>query len=138
VPGGEAPIAFGFGLVHGLGFAEVLRELGLSGSELVVGLLGFNLGIELAQLVVVGLLMPSLWLLSRTRVYAPMREFLAAFAFVASLLWMSNRADLTDANPVEPVLDALVSNPLVVAAGLAVVALGTHGVERRRRDAAAG
>jgi len=36
--------AFGFGLVHGLGFASVLRDLGLSGGSLWPSLLGFNLG----------------------------------------------------------------------------------------------
>lgn len=53
-PGGEARIAFGFGLVHGLAFATLLGDLGLSGVALVSSLLGFNLGIEATQLLVVG------------------------------------------------------------------------------------
>jgi hypothetical protein len=42
-----------FGLVHGLGFAGALRELGLSRSSGVVPLLGFNVGVELGQLAAV-------------------------------------------------------------------------------------
>ncbi len=46
-------VVFGFGLLHGLGFAGVLGELGLSGSHFVLSLLGFNIGVELGQLAVV-------------------------------------------------------------------------------------
>lgn len=54
-PGDIAPrvaLAALFGLVHGLAFAGAFGEL-LAGGELIVGLLGFNLGVELAQLVVI-------------------------------------------------------------------------------------
>lgn len=42
-----------FGLVHGFGFASVLAEIGLPKERLLAGLVGFNLGVELGQLVVV-------------------------------------------------------------------------------------
>ena len=42
--------AFGFGLLHGLGFAGALREAGLPGDEIPVALLFFNVGIEVGQL----------------------------------------------------------------------------------------
>lgn len=58
------PLAFGFGLVHGLGFANVLAEL-LSGTNLVRSLLAFNVGIEIAQLGLVLAALPILWLLGR-------------------------------------------------------------------------
>lgn len=47
-------LVFGFGLVHGLGFAGVLRELGLPEGQFLKVLLSFNLGVELGQLAVVG------------------------------------------------------------------------------------
>lgn len=47
-------IVFGFGLLHGLGFAGVLQELGLPGQERVLGLISFNVGIEAGQLLVIG------------------------------------------------------------------------------------
>ncbi|GEM_PF-873069 len=48
-------VVFGFGLLHGLGFAGVLGDLGLPDDAFLVSLLGFNLGVELGQLAVVGL-----------------------------------------------------------------------------------
>lgn len=47
-----------FGLVHGIGFAGPLKDLGLRGVELVLPLLAFNVGVELGQLAVVVLLLP--------------------------------------------------------------------------------
>jgi hypothetical protein len=58
-------LTFGFGLVHGFGFASVLRELGLPSAGLARSLLSFNLGVEAGQIVIVGLLWPALWWLSR-------------------------------------------------------------------------
>jgi hypothetical protein len=43
-----------FGLLHGLGFAGALRELGLPRSELATGLAAFNIGVEAGQLAVIG------------------------------------------------------------------------------------
>jgi len=51
-------MAFGFGLLHGLGFASALSALGLSRSDIPLALLSFNLGIELGQLGLVLLLLP--------------------------------------------------------------------------------
>ena len=50
-----ALVAFLFGLVHGLGFAGALKEIGLPQNHLSVALLTFNVGVELGQLLVVGL-----------------------------------------------------------------------------------
>lgn len=47
-------VVFAFGLLHGLGFAGVLREMGTSSSELVPALVAFNVGVELGQLAVIG------------------------------------------------------------------------------------
>jgi hypothetical protein len=54
------PLVFTFGLVHGLGFASVLRQIGLPRRGLVLSLLSFNFGVELGQLLVVGLVLPVL------------------------------------------------------------------------------
>jgi hypothetical protein len=59
-----AKLAFGFGLVHGLGFANALGDL-RGGGQLVPTLAGFNLGVELGQLVVVAALLPLLFVASR-------------------------------------------------------------------------
>ncbi len=57
-PRGRWLLVFGFGLVHGMGFASVLREIGLPRRGLLLSLLSFNLGVELGQLLVVGLVLP--------------------------------------------------------------------------------
>lgn len=59
--------------MHGLAFAATLQNLGLGWWERVVSILGFNLGIETMQLIVVCAAMPSLVLLSRTHAYSLLR-----------------------------------------------------------------
>ncbi len=46
-------IVFGFGLLHGLGFAGILTEIGMPRSDFVLGLVSFNVGVELGQLTVI-------------------------------------------------------------------------------------
>lgn len=56
---------FVFGLIHGFGFAGALRELGLPEGAGLVALFGFNLGVELGQVLVVALVLPILFLCGR-------------------------------------------------------------------------
>ena len=58
-----------FGLVHGFGFANVLGELDLRGVALAVPLAGFNVGVELGQLLIAAAALPLLFLLRRRPVY---------------------------------------------------------------------
>ena len=51
-------VAFGFGLLHGFGFANALADLGLQTGQMAATLLGFNLGVELGQLTIVAVFMP--------------------------------------------------------------------------------
>ena len=53
--------------MHGFGFASVLGELGLKGATLVRGLVGFNVGVEIGQLIFVAVFLPALMWLSRGR-----------------------------------------------------------------------
>ena len=46
-------LIFGFGLLHGLGFASVLQEFGLPDGKFIAALIGFNIGVELGQLAVI-------------------------------------------------------------------------------------
>ena len=48
-------VVFGFGLLHGLGFAGILKEIGLPENEFVAGLISFNVGVELGQLSVIAI-----------------------------------------------------------------------------------
>jgi hydrogenase/urease accessory protein HupE len=62
-----ALVAFVFGLVHGLGFAGALREIGLPDNHLWVALLTFNVGVEIGQLLSVG----AAWLVYRAVRHLP-------------------------------------------------------------------
>jgi hypothetical protein len=90
--GREMFVAGGFGLVHGLAFARELMGFGFDGRSLALALLGFNLGIEAMQLAVVLLVMPWLWIASRSPRYAWLRVPGAAFGVVASTGWIAERA----------------------------------------------
>jgi hypothetical protein len=57
-------VVFGFGLLHGMGFAGVLQEIGMPRSEFLTALVAFNVGVELGQLAVITLafVLTGLWL----------------------------------------------------------------------------
>lgn len=52
------PFAFGFGLIHGFGFASALLDLGLSSSNIAINLAAFNIGVEIGQLVIILVFLP--------------------------------------------------------------------------------
>ena len=89
---GRWMVAFGFGLVHGFGFASVLADLGLPRESLLLALVGFNLGVETGQLAIVALFLPLAYALRHTWMYRRM-IFVggsAAIALVAGI-WMVER-----------------------------------------------
>jgi len=69
-----ALVAFLFGLVHGLGFAGALKDIGLPQQNITVALLGFNLGVEAGQLLVVALAWGAVALLGRLRGFTSLRR----------------------------------------------------------------
>lgn len=87
--------AFAFGLLHGLGFAGALAEIGLPPAEVAVALLSFNLGIELGQLALVAVaLVVAYGLLARpARVLpAPVRRVAVAYGVgVPAGFWLVER-----------------------------------------------
>jgi hypothetical protein len=54
-------VVFGFGLLHGLGFASVLGEFGLPEGTFIPALIGFNVGVELGQLAVIVVMFLCIW-----------------------------------------------------------------------------
>jgi len=56
-------VTFGFGLIHGLGFASILQDLGIGamGTRGAIPLLSFNLGVEVAQLSIAAVTLPLIW-----------------------------------------------------------------------------
>ena len=62
-------VAFGFGLIHGFGFATVLADLGLPRDVLALALVGFNVGVEAGQLAIVAVFLPLAFWLRATAFY---------------------------------------------------------------------
>lgn len=134
-PGREAAIAAGFGLMHGLAFAATLQNLGLAWSQRVVSILGFNLGIESMQLIVVSAVMPSLVLLSRTNAYSLFRIGGALFAMFASAGWMAERL-LQVHNPVDAVVDSVAHRAPWIAPILFLISVACWALRNTRTPAA--
>ncbi|WP_293373885.1 HupE/UreJ family protein [Nevskia sp.] len=85
-------LAFGFGLVHGFGFAGALAESLGEGSELnLLGLLSFNVGIECFQLLLVALVVPLLTVLGKRPWYHRLHLALASAVFLAGAWWFFER-----------------------------------------------
>lgn len=87
-------IAGSLGLIHGFGFASVLGPLDLPATSLAVALLGFNLGIEIAQLVIALIVLSLGFMLSRQylRIAMTMRTGGSVVAFALASLWTMDRA----------------------------------------------
>lgn len=80
-------VTFGFGLIHGLGFASALRDLGIGATGVgaaAIPLLSFNLGVELGQVAIAALVLPLVWHFQRTPTfvlkYAPSLSLLITLA----------------------------------------------------------
>jgi hypothetical protein len=89
----RAAVAFGFGLIHGFGFASVLADLGLPQGALVLSLVGFNVGVELGQLAIVALFLPLAYGLRRGLFYR--RVVLSggsALIALIAMVWLAERA----------------------------------------------
>lgn len=94
IPASRLWLVLGFGLVHGLGFASVLHELGVgtNGGGVVLPLVSFNLGVELGQLLVALPLVPLLAWASRRSVFE--RRWVPACSVMAALaggFWLVER-----------------------------------------------
>lgn len=86
-------MAFGFGLIHGFGFASVLGDLGLPQNAKLLALLGFNIGVELGQLAIVAAFFPFAFFLRETIFYRQLVLFGGSSAIVlVALVWFLERA----------------------------------------------
>lgn len=86
-------VGFGFGLIHGFGFASALMDLGLPKGALALSLAGFNLGVETGQVAVVAAFLPFAYLARRTWFY----RFIVLtggswFIVIVASLWFLERS----------------------------------------------
>lgn len=86
-------ISFTFGLLHGFAFAGSLAEIGLPPRNIPWALLLFNLGVELGQLLFVGVVLALMWSLARSLRHLPSwSRYLAPYAIgSAASFWMIQR-----------------------------------------------
>jgi len=85
-------VSFLFGLVHGFGFAGALTEVGLPTSGLVAALVGFNLGVEAGQMLIVALLLPVLLWLQRFAWEKRLAQVSSFIIMTAGLALLAERA----------------------------------------------
>lgn len=85
-------ITFGFGLLHGMGFASVFGDLNAQSSSLVMNVLAFNLGVELGQLAIVALLLPLLILVRNLKLYSKaIMPIASSIIAVIAIMWTLQR-----------------------------------------------
>jgi hypothetical protein len=92
IPGRRWPLAFAFGLVHGLGFATALGPLSLPPVALGIALLSFNLGLEAAQVSIAAVVLPIGFALRNTNLYP--RRIMPGISGAVALLamaWFTDR-----------------------------------------------
>lgn len=84
-------ITFGFGLAHGFGFANVLKEMDLSSTQLASSLFSFNLGVEIGQVVIATLVFPLLVMLRRYAWCTWVIQSIALFICAFGIFWFFDR-----------------------------------------------
>lgn len=88
---GRWKTTFAFGLIHGFGFAGVLRDLGLPTVGYLRSLLAFNLGVEAGQLAIVAILVGPVSWLTRGKYGAAVRLIVSAAIALCGLGWLVDR-----------------------------------------------
>ena len=84
-------ITFGFGLIHGFGFANVLRELELPREGLTRCLLAFNVGVEIGQLALVTAIWPLWMLVQRSKRSETISMLLSTTILLLGAAWFFER-----------------------------------------------
>lgn len=85
-------VSFFFGFVHGFGFANVLKDMVLPQSGLISSLFFFNFGVEIGQVIIVSIILPVLWVISRSRIHQPVVWTASVVIFSVGVLWFYQRA----------------------------------------------
>jgi hypothetical protein len=129
-PGKEMYIAAGFGLIHGMAFAQTLANLNLDGLRMALSILGFNIGIELMQLFVIAITMPWLIILSRSNFYGRVRITGAILAGSAAISWIVERVS-SISNPVSAFVTQAAEQAKWVILFLAILSIASLLLKNR-------
>ncbi len=85
-------VTFGFGLVHGLGFASALQEMHLPQANVAASLVGFNLGVEIAQIIVITLAYLALDAVRNRTWSLSFRQWVSVSTALVGIVWFVQRA----------------------------------------------
>lgn len=124
-------VAVGFGLIHGLAFSETLQNLHLLKSDLLLSLLGFNLGIECMQIGIVFIVIPSFLLMSQTIYFKYVKNSLAVLVSLAAIGWIAQRLT-TKANFLSEATDAIAVYSQWIILGLALLAVFLYIIQKSK------
>ncbi|MFD0988570.1 HupE/UreJ family protein [Mariniflexile jejuense] len=89
-PSKETMVGLIFGTIHGLAFSESISSLDLTFKPKLISMLGFNLGIEIAQIGIILIVFPLL-LFSKYKIYHTFRFWFALTTILLSMFWFYNR-----------------------------------------------
>jgi len=85
-------IAFAFGLLHGFGFADVLEIAGVKSlSSFIVALFGFNIGVEIGQLIIILTAFPLLLFIYKYSFSKYLTKLITGVTFVIATIWFMQR-----------------------------------------------
>ena len=86
-------LTFCFGLIHGMGFADALKELGLPDNARWLALMAFNIGVEVGQVSIVTAVLPILYWMRHKPVYRRVILRVISLLIIAvALIWFTQRA----------------------------------------------
>lgn len=88
----EWTLAFVFGLFHGFGFASVMGDIGVGTDHLIKSVFGFNVGVELGQVVIIAAIFPVLFMVRNWRTYVPGMKVGSLALITISMIWFGERA----------------------------------------------
>jgi hypothetical protein len=84
-------LVFGLGLLHGMGFASVMKELELPQGEVIKPLIGFNLGVELGQVTVLAAAFAATFWMMKKPAFGIVRKIASAMIGAVGLYWTVER-----------------------------------------------
>ena len=90
-PRSRWPTAFGFGLIHGFGFAAMLDLLDLPARQWLAAVLAFNVGVEIGQVAVVAIAMPVVIAIARSSWHPQVVRYASSAVLVLAVLWFVER-----------------------------------------------
>ncbi len=88
---GKIGIIFFFGLFHGFGFAGLLKEIAIPKDKFVSSLLGFNIGIEVGQIIIIAFVLPFIFAYRKKSWYPLCIKFIAVAISILALFWFIER-----------------------------------------------